>query len=787
MEDLQRLLVKEGSRLLVLSGPGGIGKTRLALELGRHLEEEMEVSFISLGSVPTADNLLGALGQALGLADGEAPGFLTRLRQLCPERWLCILDSFEHLHSQAPLLTRMLGQIPRLQLLITSRTTLRVSGERVFLLGPLALPNEELKNAGGGPAMELFLERARSVRPNFRPLPAQTDTIVDICRALEGLPLALELAASRLELLTLEEIQARLAQKLSLLEAGPQDAAPRHRTMRATIDWSHELLEEEDRQLFRRLSLFSGGFRLEVLAQNALFGGAPPPPRGGGGGGRVNESPPPRGGGGRGNESPPPAAGLEGVSRLLRHNLLRRGENSTGTTRLYFMEVIREYAQEQLHLSGEEEAVRQAFCALLGDLAERARQDLGGPRQAQAFRELTEEHENLTACLAYLQIYDGDAMARLVGDLGWFWESSGQLAEGLRWAGQALELRPHVAPLQVAGTMARHQGDYALAERHYGGALELAPDDQTRALLLANLAETDYRRGLYQEASARYRQSLQLASGEAELAARIGLGRSLWASGHAGQASQILEDCLRIGHQQGWLRQAGWSHNSLGEVARSQHDWSPATAHFEAGAAIFEQLQDHGPRAILLQNLAFVQLAQERWEAAAVGLRLAFEHWFCCGSQHGLALSLMGLARLARHRKDGAGARQLARLAQRLWRELNCPLDPSDQAEQEALEAFGAGGRQDPELLTVDEQLTRRIRRLTAPALETDRSSSPSPLTGREQEVLQLLAEGLSNLEIGGRLHISRHTVTVHLRTIYDKLGVHSRSAATRWAMDQRL
>jgi DNA-binding CsgD family transcriptional regulator/tetratricopeptide (TPR) repeat protein len=514
--------------------------------------------------------------------------------------------------------------------------------------------------------------------------------------------------------------------------------------MRATIDWSHELLGEAERRLFRRLSLFSGGFRLEVLNQADIFA--------------EGES-------------------LEIASRLVRHNLLRRRENESGSTRLYYMEVIREYAQEQLRESGEEEIVRRAFCQILGQVAEQAKKEFGGPRQAEAYRELSEEHENLTACLAYLHRHDGPAMARLVGNLGWYWESSGQLAEGLRWASQS----QGVAPLQVAGTMARHQGDYTLAEKLYREALGLAADDQTRAQALANLAETEYRRGHYREAAQRYRESLDLAGGEAAVAAQLGLGRSLWALGES--CETLLRDSLRQSQELGFLRQSGWSHNALGEVARSQRDWAAATAHFEAGAAIFEQLQDRGPRAILLQNLAFVQLVQENWEAAAVGLRLAFDHWFCCGAQHGLALSLLGLARLARHRKDAAGARQLAQLAHHLLAELNCPLDPSDRAELAALPAEAGG----PEVLAVDEHLTRRIRKLTtAPALVPAHSATASPLTGREQEVLHLLAEGLSNLEIAEQLHISRHTVTVHLRTIYDKLGVHSRSAATRWAMDQR-
>lgn len=726
VKELQKLL--SDSRLVTLSGPGGIGKTRLSLELAGILSEKMEVCFLSLGTLLGNQSLLGALGQALDLADGEAPGFLARLRQLSSDPWLCILDSFEHLLEQAPVVTEMLAQIPQLRILVTSRSALRIGGEQVYPIGPLEVKTD---------SAELFVERARAVRSDFQVAPAQESTLTEICGALEGLPLALELAASRLEILTLEEVNARLSQKLQLLEAGAHDAPPRHRTIRAAIAWSHDLLDGADRQLFRRLSVFSGGFSLEQMQEE------------------------------------PFAGTLDAASRLLRHNLLRRAENAAGTTRLFFMELIREFALEQLRSSGEEAGVRKAFCRLNLQLAEKAREKFGGSEQARAVRELAEEQENLSASLSGS---DPEVAARLVTALGFYWESSGHLAEGLRWARQALTSLPldsplRAGPLEVAGTMARHQGDYALARQFYGEALEI-----DRPAALRHLAETDYRQGFYEKACEGYRESLLGAHGEAEISARLGLGRSLWALGQ--DANALLAQCLADSQRHGWLRQAGWSHNSMGEVARTHRRWEEATEHFKAGAAIFEQLSDSGPRAILLQNLAFVQLAQENWEQAAVGLREAFLHWFRGGSQHGLGLSLVGLARLALHRKETATAHQLASLGRRILAELDGPLDPSDRSELAAVAELPQ--KADP--LVLDEFLVDKVARLTAP---------PAPpkgglLTGRESEVLKLLAEGLSNLAIAESLHISRHTVTVHLRTIYDKLGVHSRSAATRWALDQR-
>ena len=266
---LQKWLDDPHQRLINLCGPGGIGKTRLALEFAHQIKQNAQqrlpqklkdwgVVFVGLGSLTSHHNLCHPIASALGLTDCESPDFLDRLAgTFCaPKCWLLVLDNFEHLSDQAPLLATMLAEIDQLKILVTSRSPLRLQGERVLTIPALPLDTA---------AIPLFLERAKQIRPDLDLDDAQQHLVGEVCRALEGLPLALELAASRLDLLSLQEVHSRLSQKLTLLGDGPLDASPRHRTMRAAIDWSYALLNEAERLLFRQVAIFRGGFTLEAL------------------------------------------------------------------------------------------------------------------------------------------------------------------------------------------------------------------------------------------------------------------------------------------------------------------------------------------------------------------------------------------------------------------------------------------------------------------------------------------------------------------------------------------
>jgi predicted ATPase/DNA-binding CsgD family transcriptional regulator len=789
LAELQRWYQAPPERLVNLCGPGGIGKTRLALEFAAHLsdgDEPPAVVFVSLGSCASDQDIRLPIGSALRIADCEAPQFMTRLSGLFSSPWLLILDSFEHLTEQSPFLTQLLQSVPQLKILVTSRSHLRVAGEKILAIPPLALDSVQ---GGAAPAIELFLERARLLRPDLL-LDADGLSIVEgICRSLEGLPLALELAASRLELLSLSEIQSRLSKKLALLAEGPTDVAPRHRTIRAAMDWSYELLGPVDRLVFRWLSPFASGVQLGDLTRFGWSG--------------LTES-----------------QLLESVGRLVRQNLLMRSE-SQRQTRIRFMEVLREYANDRLETAGEVDEAQEAFCALMLGLAQASQQDCNG-QQAKSFAILSSEHINLLNSLGWLCQKRDARAAQLVSSLGWYWESSGYLAEGRRWAERCLgfceeSLRWEV--LLVAATLARHQGDYSAAENYYGEAKQAAlqsnpsPNSLAQAMITSGEAETSYRRGHYQKSKELYTQVHLICleqSGDLDVdsspfgtfrtaapTALVGMGRSSWALGQTVAAQQQLHQALALIDETHRLPIWGWCHNSLGEIDRGLSRWKEAQAHYQLARKRFQELDDLGPVAIIEQNSALAHLGQGQLAQAAQGLESAFGYWFRCGSQHGLGLSLMGCASYALATESASNCPKSLvfwKTAQRILDGLQCPLDPSDQMEWDRLSLIFEKLRT-PELDAMcsalsSEALPEAVTALfsqkpeeakAAPSAGLVIKGNPEQLTAREREVLSLLAEGLTNPAIAEKLSISRHTVTVHLRTIYEKLGLHNRSEATRW------
>jgi predicted ATPase/DNA-binding CsgD family transcriptional regulator len=789
LAELQRWYQAPAERLINLCGPGGIGKTRLALEFAAQLSDQLElgpvVVFVSLGSCAPAQDVRLPIGSALRIADCEAPDFMVRLAGLFSNPWVLMLDSFEHLTEQSPFLSELLQSIPNLKILVTSRSHLRVAGEKILAIPPLALDSV---TGAAAPAVELFLDRARLLRPDLL-LDADGLLMVEgICRSLEGLPLALELAASRLELLSLSEIQSRLSKKLALLAEGPTDVAPRHRTIRAAMDWSYELLGPVDRLVFRWLSPFASGVQLEDLTRFGWSG--------------LTES-----------------QLLESVGRLVRQNLLIRTE-SQRQTRIRFMEVLREYASDRLETAGEVDEAQEAFCSLILLLARSAQQDCDG-QQARSFAILSCEHINLLNGLGWLCLQRDARAAQLISCLGWYWESSGYLAEGRRWAERCLpfaETADRWQVLLVAGTMARHQGDYSAAELFYAqaqravGEFDSALNALARAMIISGEAETAYRRGQYEKAKELYTrvhlicldQTDEMADQSSPFGnlrtaaptALVGMGRSSWALGQTLAAERQLEQALSLTDEAHRLAVWGWCHNSLGEIDRGLSRWKEALAHYHLARKRFQELEDLGPVAIIDQNSALAYLGQQQFALAARCLESAFGYWFRCGSQHGLGLSLMGCASYALATEPASSCpRSLVfwKTAQRILGGLKCPLDPSDQMEWDRLSEVFEKLRT-PELDLVcralsSEALPEAVSALFSekpPDVKTPPSGLnvkgyPDQLTAREREVLALLAEGLSNPAIAEKLTISRHTVTVHLRTIYEKLGLHTRSEATRW------
>jgi predicted ATPase/class 3 adenylate cyclase len=400
LAEASALLTQDDVRLLTLLGPGGTGKTRLALQLAGDLLDRFPggAAFVFLTPVRDPELVVPAIAQTLGLREQPGESALETLLEYLRERQLLlVLDNFEQVLAAAPALSTLLAQAPGLKLLATSRSPLRLSGERAYRVPQLALDE----------AVELFAERARAAAGDFLVTDENAETVAEICRRLDGLPLAIELAAPRVRTLSPRALLRRLDQRLPLLTGGSQDADERQRTLRNTIAWSHDLLREREQRLFRQLAVFVGGFRLEAAA---AVGGS--------------------------------ADVLDDLDSLVEKSLLLRlREDSDGEPRFWMLETIREYAREQLEAAGELESARRRHGAWFAELAECLDAEAGTGDQAASVARLADDYPNLRAAIERARKdRDRELLLRLATGLWWFWSTRGYVAEGRQALEDALEL-----------------------------------------------------------------------------------------------------------------------------------------------------------------------------------------------------------------------------------------------------------------------------------------------------------------------------------------------------------
>jgi predicted ATPase len=400
LAEASALLTQDDVRLLTLLGPGGTGKTRLALQLAGDLLDRFPggAAFVFLTPVRDPELVVPAIAQTLGLREQPGESALETLLEYLRERQLLlVLDNFEQVLAAAPALSTLLAQAPGLKLLATSRSPLRLSGERAYRVPQLALDE----------AVELFARRARAAAGDFLVTDENAETVAEICRRLDGLPLAIELAAPRVRTLSPRALLRRLDQRLPLLTGGSQDADERQRTLRNTIAWSHDLLREREQRLFRQLAVFVGGFRLEAAA---AVGGS--------------------------------ADVLDDLDSLVEKSLLLRlREDSDGEPRFWMLETIREYAREQLEAAGELESARRRHGAWFAELAECLDAEAGTGDQAASVARLADDYPNLRAAIERARKdRDRELLLRLATGLWWFWSTRGYVAEGRQALEDALEL-----------------------------------------------------------------------------------------------------------------------------------------------------------------------------------------------------------------------------------------------------------------------------------------------------------------------------------------------------------
>jgi predicted ATPase/DNA-binding CsgD family transcriptional regulator/transcriptional regulator with XRE-family HTH domain len=851
------LLQRAGVRLVTLTGPGGIGKTRLAIQVAAGLAADVAdgVSVVDLAPLRDPALVVSTIARSLGVQETGSRPLVEQLKAYVrAKELLLVLDNFEQVLPAARVVAEMLAAAPRLKLLVTSRALLHLVAEHEFPVPPLPVPpplNEtmdagKLKALAQVGAVRLFMERARAVKPDLELTPAYAQAVATICRRLDGLPLALELAAARSKVLTPPALLARLDRRLQLLTSGAQDLPERQQRLRTTLDWSYQLLQPDEQVLFARLSVFVDGCTLE--AAEAVVRGPWSVIR--------DQGLDDRGEGGKqaaegsqdvalvaaSSQHPtseiqshlttdhwPLATVLDGLQSLLDKSMLRSVEATNGETRFTMLETIREYAQERLALSGEMEALRRRHAAFYLGFAEVAESGLQGPEQPAWLERVEVEHDNLRAALQWaLECANAETALRISTALWWFWWAHGHLSEGSRWLVQALCAHGPVAPavraraLNGAGALSRYLGDLARAQQLLEECLVLereVGDTERIARTLGNLGLIVNARGDPARAQALLDETLALEkqSGDKRgMAFTLGsLGDVAYYRGNYSEATTFWEESLALHRELGDLHSVAITLNNLGEVSLAQHDHPRALAFFEESLRLAQALEGKYLRAAVLANLGDVAYERGDYRRAVTHYLESLQLREELDDKPGIAECLEGLAGVAiapgQRAEDDTYILDAVRLfgaAAALRESSGASLSPSEQpgyartvaaarsrldaarfvrawAEGQAMPIERAIASAREPLLILEPTVESPEKE--AVSLPAEPGLLPADLTPREIEVLRLVAQGLTDAEVAERLVVSRRTVSSHLSSIYSKLQVTSRTAAARVAIEHGL
>jgi predicted ATPase/DNA-binding CsgD family transcriptional regulator len=757
------LLADDDVCLLTLTGPGGVGKTRLAISVAASSAATFAdgVVFVALAPITDPELILPAIAHALGLREIGAHPLLEQITAyLGPRELLLILDNFEHLLPAATVVADLLAACPRLTVLVTSRSVLRLSGEHDFPVPPLPLPDAagtkaqlfDSKTVSPGiecaEAVQLFVARARAARPDFTLAGANADAVAEICRRLDGLPLAIELAAARLRVLTPVALQARLEHRLDVLVGGPQDVPDRLRTIRNAIAWSYELLSPGEQTLFRRLAVFGGGFTLE--AAEAV-------------GGMKGEE------GGHG--VPPPV--LDVLAALIDQSLVQPAPANGNEMRYLMLETVREFARERLAESGEAATIENLHAAYMADFAERAEPVLLGREELQWLGRCDAELGNLRAALAWSLEHEPEIALR-IGAALWFYWAWQLVAEGQRWLSAALDRSAGASALIRARALTTL------------GALAVLQGDVTTCVASARLAiELALEAGdPMAEALARWVAACPLFYTDAVAPAVPQLDRAL------PQLAQATTSMLRSVAAYARAHRAAAAF-MLGDVAQGLTIYEEAiTRAREVGSGeikllalsdfagwLIELGETARARALLLEALALAADYHQRWLMAVPLLSLA------------LVDAMEGGAATAA-RRLGADEAIWPLTGFAVPTHIQDRIDRATALARAALgdETFAAhweAGWADPEAVIA--AVLGHAGAATMSKEDVAPSRTTDALTPREQEILRLLVAGWPDKEIASSLGIGRRTVSNHVATLRGKLDAPSRSAAAAIAMRDHL
>jgi len=722
-------MIREPSvRLVTLTGPGGIGKTRLALAVARELGSS--VAFVPLAAIGV-ELVAATIARQLGLDQvSNKPAQVVLREALRGQDLVLVLDNFEHVLDASELISQLVSECPMLTVLITSRVRLGLSGEHVIAVDPLELPDPahvpSFDQIAGSAAVRLFVDRARTAFPAFALNERNARAVSTICQRLDGLPLAIELAAARCNILSPEALAARLERRLVLLTGGPQDAPERLQTMRAAIAWSSDLLDDHEQEFWERLGIFVGGFTAEAAEAVAM------------------------------SNVVTTAQPIDMLESLIDQGLLRTATNVDGEPRFIMLETTREYALERLAERGAEDTVRAAHAAWFHAYGHEVEPGLMGSDPDPWFHQTEADIANIRAALDWYRDHgEIEAGLDLAGVLAWFWTAPGYIAEGRAWYDTMLPLAgPEIDPAIMARALDA-AGD--LAHWH---------TDTDRAIELHELALSRWR----------------------ELGARRNVAATLRSLGSAAidqlqfeRAQALLSEGHALSLENGDTWNIAAAANLLGVVSRERGNTQEAAIWHEEALRGWHQLGDQDHLPIALNGLGWAYLHdgehQRAWESfdAAISLDGDTE----AGNE--IALSLVGFAALAALNGQPGAATRLFAVAATQRQRLGLPLRPPTQLLVDDLvegvrstlgsAAFALGWTKGQALDLAE--AVREARLVTVPIPQ-----SGDGLSRREREVLGLLVEGASDHEIADQLFITRRTASKHVAAILEKLGASNRTAA---------